>query len=77
MFAVEWRKELGGQDSESEGETGKEDFLIRFRKLAKSGARGGHRGGVFGPAEIVNHTSFNVLAGSDTPAMHFGRFCMA
>ncbi|OJI96132.1 hypothetical protein ASPVEDRAFT_118953 [Aspergillus versicolor CBS 583.65] len=48
---------------------GRDDFLVRFQKMAKEGVRGSTTGSAFGSADIVNHTSTNVLAGSDTTAI--------
>ncbi|KAM5344512.1 hypothetical protein ACJ41O_013048 [Fusarium nematophilum] len=46
-----------------------DDFLVRFRRMAEEGVRGSVDGGAFGDADIINHTSTNVLAGSDTTAI--------
>lgn len=63
-FAVKCMKE-----SKENVEEGRDDFLIRFQKMVKAGSKGGHNGGAFEDADIVNHTSTNVLAGSDTTAI--------
>ncbi|CAH0050575.1 unnamed protein product [Clonostachys solani] len=46
-----------------------DDFLVRFQKMAEEGSRGGVDGGSFGDTDIINHTSTNILAGSDTTAI--------
>ncbi|CAG8214223.1 unnamed protein product [Penicillium olsonii] len=64
-FAKKCMKEIeGGKVNED-----RDDFLVRFRKMMKNGTPGGLNGGTFGNADIVNHTSTNVLAGSDTTAI--------
>lgn len=71
MFAGKALKDVQNQEFDTAEEAGHDDFLTRFRKVAKAGSRGGLRGGTFGAADIVNHTSSNVLAGSDTTAIAF------
>lgn len=49
-------------------DSNQDDFLVRFQKMAAESARGGVNG-AFGDIDIINHTSTNVLAGSDTTAI--------
>lgn len=64
-FANKCMKEMGTEEVNK----GRDDFLVRFQKMMKDGVRGGTNGGAFESADIVNHTSTNVLAGSDTTAI--------
>lgn len=65
MFANKCMNDLKTEDAAK----GRDDFLMRFQQLMDNGVRGGMDGGAFGAADIVNHTSTNVLAGSDTTAI--------
>lgn len=71
MFAGKALKDVQDQVLDNAEEADHDDFLTRFRKVAESGSRAGLQGGAFGSADIVNHTSSNVLAGSDTTAIAF------
>jgi cytochrome P450 len=57
-------EEQGLEESEKQ-----DDLLTGFQKIAKAGGKGGTYGAEFGRADIVNHTSTNVLVGSDTTAI--------
>ncbi|RFU32253.1 hypothetical protein B7463_g4057, partial [Scytalidium lignicola] len=63
-FAVKCLKEAAMEPPDT-----RDDFLSRFHRIAQEGRTGGLDGGAFGPADIVNHTSANVVAGSDTTAI--------
>ncbi|KAL4878051.1 cytochrome P450 [Aspergillus karnatakaensis] len=65
MFANKCMNEMKTGDTAK----GRDDFLMRFQQLVENGTRGGMDGGAFKAADIVNHTSTNVLAGSDTTAI--------
>jgi len=47
----------------------KDGFLSRFQKLIDAGVKGGAYGGEFGRVDALNHSSTNMLAGSDTTAI--------
>lgn len=64
-FAIKCIDEVG----EKGREANRDDFLVRFQKVADNGVRSGLDGAAFRSADIVNHTSTNVLAGSDTAAI--------
>lgn len=65
-FAVKCMKEANEKSYVSDEP---DDMLRRLIKIAESNGKGGLDGGAFGSADIVNHTSSNVLAGSDTTAI--------
>jgi cytochrome P450 len=55
--------------SKGENASMRDDFLVRFQKMVDEGVKGGVSGGAFANVDILNHTSTNVLAGSDTTAI--------
>ncbi|KEF56140.1 uncharacterized protein A1O9_07721 [Exophiala aquamarina CBS 119918] len=76
MFAGKALKDVQDQEFDT-AEVGHDDCLTRFRKVAKSGSRGGLQGGPFGASDVVNHTSSDVLAEGIQQSLHFGRSFMA
>jgi cytochrome P450 len=65
-FAIKCVTEAEKEDALS---TQQDDYFTRLKRLSETGSKGGLDGGPFGPADIINHTSTNVLACSDTTAI--------